>query len=829
MTAADCIADIKRALGREISDDELERALTTLQRRRKVKRAESVLADTEATLLKDAEEIAAEALTDATIAKRNAALSLIRRNERDGFYDRFESPALGIEAINVGVNNPTRGARLSVDARGKGLEGEWHGGIIHDLRGGGHLEILNKGVLDRETARELFELDKDGGKPGVSGSKEARTIAAAIHKYQEAARLRLNRAGAFIAKQAGYIVRQSHDMFKIRKAGYQAWRDHILPRLDERTFADVEDREDFLRGVFNALSSGVHLKAGADGIEVIAGSGNLAKKVSQERVLHFKDADSWFDYNERFGIGSLSEAVFGGLRRAAQNVALLEVWGPNPRAAFEADLKRLEAKHRGDPEALEALRDERLVNQFDEIDGFVNIPGNPTLARIGASLRAAEVFSKLGGALLSSFNDISTKTAALRRNGINLLEGYGNALGSILEGRTTGERRQIADLIGTGIEGMHGATLSRFSADDGLPGAVSKLQRGFFKLNGLSWWTDAHKTGVGLILARNLDQQRGLKWGDLNEDLRRILGTYDFDERAWDLIRTVEGKAADGQTYLTPDSLRQLDEGTIRAFLGKPKATALAVERARDDLVLKLQSYYIDQADFAVITPGARERAILNQGKRRGTPVGEALRFLGQFKAFPTAVITKGLGPELYGRGARNLREALLQGKGDYLGLAHLIVSSTVLGYLAGAAKDVAKGRMPRDPRDPKTWAAALVQGGGLGIYGDFLFGETNRYGGGAISTVAGPVLGSAEDLVDLYQRARDGKDFGAQLFRFGINNAPGANLFYTRVALDYLILYDIQERINPGFLKRMEQRLKKEQGQTFYFPPSRHTARLVR
>ena len=42
-----------------------------------------------------------------------------------------------------------------------------------------------------------------------------------------------------------------------------------------------------------------------------------------------------------------------------------------------------------------------------------------------------------------------------------------------------------------------------------------------------------------------------------------------------------------------------------------------------------------------------------------------------------------------------------------------------------------------------------------------------------------------------------------------------------TRAALDYMILYRIQEALNPGSLKRMERRLKDEQNQEFLLPPS--------
>jgi hypothetical protein len=64
--------------------------------------------------------------------------------------------------------------------------------------------------------------------------------------------------------------------------------------------------------------------------------------------------------------------------------------------------------------------------------------------------------------------------------------------------------------------------------------------------------------------------------------------------------------------------------------------------------------------------------------------------------------------------------------------------------------KDIAAGREPRDIGDnakdrAKFWAAAMQQGGGLGIFGDFIFSDVNRFGGGIVQTTLGPV----PELVD--------------------------------------------------------------------------------
>jgi hypothetical protein len=231
---------------------------------------------------------------------------------------------------------------------------------------------------------------------------------------------------------------------------------------------------------------------------------------------------------------------------------------------------------------------------------------------------------------------------------------------------------------------------------------------------------------------------------------------------------------------------------------------------------------FIDRAEHAVIEPDARTRAFLLRGSQPGTVWGETARFIAQFKSFPVAILQRTMGREIYGRGYDTLGDYLKNGKGDMLGMANLIVWMTLFGYGAMSVKDMLKGRTPRDPLSPSTWMAAMLQGGAFGIYGDFLFGEMkNRFGGGLLSTLAGPTFGTFNDIGDLYGRLRDGDDGAAQAFRLLISNTPFMNLFYTRMALDYLILYRVQEWLNPGYLRRMERRIEKENDQTFLIKPS--------
>jgi hypothetical protein len=79
-----------------------------------------------------------------------------------------------------------------------------------------------------------------------------------------------------------------------------------------------------------------------------------------------------------------------------------------------------------------------------------------------------------------------------------------------------------------------------------------------------------------------------------------------------------------------------------------------------------------------------------------------------------------------------------------------LLTSTTILGALSLQTKDIAAGREPRPMDNKEFFMAALVQGGGLGIFGDYLFSDVNRFGGGVVSSAFGPTGQLADDFIKL-------------------------------------------------------------------------------
>lgn len=198
--------------------------------------------------------------------------------------------------------------------------------------------------------------------------------------------------------------------------------------------------------------------------------------------------------------------------------------------------------------------------------------------------------------------------------------------------------------------------------------------------------------------------------------------------------------------------------------------------------------------------------------------MGEALRLFWQFKSFGIAIMQRGFLREFYGYG--NGAGGKI-GMSEARGLALFMAGSIGFGYLAMAMKDLLRGKEPKPLDNPKTWTAAAAQGGGFGIYGDFLFGEASRTGGGFLQTLGGPTVGKADSAYQLYSAAKRGDDVGAQALRLAYTNTPYLNLFYLRMATDYLVLYELQEAMNPGYLRRMERRQQEQTGQEWWLKPS--------
>ena len=769
----------------------------------------------------------------AVIERRNAALNVAARLKASSFVNQFRAKGLdfeGFAALLVGSQRVRTGARMSIDAEYKGYRSELVGGMLADVEKAGLLREFVSGTFDRDIYDALWRMGQD--KPDMTGiNPQAMKLAEILNKYQTNARNNRNRFGAWIRDLQGYITRQSHDMYKIRAVSEDEWANFLKDRLDlpkmmRLGLISETDPMGSLRGLYDDFASGLHMKtipAEEDTIALGRGS-NLAKRESVSRTLYFKDGLSAFEYNQLYGVGNLAQSVVVGLDRAASSTALLKTLGTNPEVTLTRIMDEYENSLTGDRRAKFRQSRGAITNLLGQVDGSVNIPGNVNAAKVGAFLRAWQSMARLGGALISSVSDLAGYAAELRYSeGKNLFSGVMDGVVALTKGRATGEQADILASLGVFHESIAGSVSARFDNPDLVGGKMAAAMQQFFKLNGLTWWTETLRDGAALQHSSYMALQSTKKFADLDPELNRLLGLYNIGEAKWNLMRMAVTQIEDGRKYLNPEALKTIPRSALEQYISSIGRTVsdTSVNNLLDDLAQTMRVMFVDRAHHAVLEPNARVRGFMLRGTKPGTVPGEIMRYMGQFKSFSIAMVQMVLGREVYGRGYDTVGEYLRKGRGDMVGLAAMITMYGALGYIAMSVKDLLKGREPRDPTDPKTVIAAFAQGGGLGLYGDFLFGEYSRMGRTFTASLAGPVIGNLDTLTDLWTRLRNGDDIAAQSFKTLIDNTPFANLYWLRPLLDYSILFNIQESLNPGFLRRMEQRVERENNQTFIFKPS--------
>ena len=162
---------------------------------------------------------------------------------------------------------------------------------------------------------------------------------------------------------------------------------------------------------------------------------------------------------------------------------------------------------------------------------------------------------------------------------------------------------------------------------------------------------------------------------------------------------------------------------------------------------------------------------------------------------------------------------------------AWLFLGTTVVGALGEQLSQISKGRDPLNMEDPKFWAKSAMRGGGIGLFGDFLFADQNRYGGGIVNSLAGPVLGSQVPaalkltLGNIQELAAEGeaRNAGRELSRFVEANLPGRSLWYGRLAMERLIFDELEAAIDPNASKSfrlIEQGARRDYRQRFWWRP---------
>ena len=750
-------------------------------------------------------------------------------------------PVEGLTAVLVGSNLQKAGSRSSVALAQLAYYRDLLVSFNAKLRDNkvDSLFAEANSDIEKRVARVIWEVGQ--GKAITEKTKDIVTLGKIINEFSETVRKKYNDHGANTEKLPGWIVRQSHDPFALRNAvdvlnlknnknikeingtperNLAAWTDYILPKLDQKkTFGNTDGSpeaiDEFLSFAYNSLVKNQNQVV--DGAGNSFGSRNLAETIGAKRVLHFKSSDDWFAYNAKFGGQSLREALFEGFNLAGRNIGMMSMLGSNPQKNFlkMADetmniLKRKKSQTQVDKIGSFIKPQGGYAKFMAEVDGSVNTINGFNAAKWSGITRAILSMAKLGGAVISAIADVHLYATELKWQGRSYVGGVAEALGRLGKIKNSKLRIEIAEQLGFISDNLIYDVAARFSSGDNLNKQFTQIQRTFFKLNGLAWWTNSLKDGAMLGMGNYVAKQRNLSFNNLSVEFKRLITHFGINEKIWNIIRKMDvEKAEDGKEFFSARNIDLLSDGKIKEISGVEKMSKRQLNIARDNLKTRVLGMFLDRSTFAVIEPDARTRGYLKLGLQAGTAPGEAMRFFAQFKAFPFAIMQKAIGRELAFSEAGRKYRALF-------GTAGLIVGSGIFGYISMTAKDLLKGKKPKDPMNKNTFFASMLQGGGLGIYTDFLFGKIQN-STSALATLAGPGITEATKVAAIFNYITKGEfsKAGKQGYLSIKENIPFLNLFYLKTAFDYAIGYQIMETLSPGYLRRMEKRMK-DSGQEF-------------
>ena len=706
----------------------------------------------------------------------------------------------------------------NIEGRRKAVLGQLHGTLTD------FLATFRRDLLGRvRQDADLEDVIRYGFREEVK-NPSARELGEAFDRTSEQGRLRFNQAGGHIPKRNRWGITQTHSMMEIRKAGFADWRAFTMEHLDPSEMYDNltgrplgrAEVEKMLPGIFETVTTAGWNNVEPSGVPL---NGKMANRRADPRLLVFKSADAWLAYHKRFGEGDLFDLMLGHIDGMARDIAAMEVLGPNPAATLRWMEQMIQKQGTTTDAKLGGQKREnaakaaikRMRDMYALYSGRASSPVSTKWARGFAGGRNVIVSALLGRAAISAVTDLSYQRVAAQFAGLpmtGILKRYVK-----LFRPTVNADQKLA--VRSGLVAENWATLAvaqqRYATEVTGPEFARRLADFTMRASFLSPWTQAGKWAFGMEFMGFLADQRRLAIDNLPAPLARTLQRYGFSGEEWDIIRKTPLFEHEKATFLRPDDLARRTD--------VPQALA-------NDLATRMLEMIQQETEYAI--PGAtlRGRATLLSDTQPGTFAGEMLRSLAQFKNFPVSVITMQMQRMMSIKGA--------MGKAAYG--ANLVISTALMGYFAYQMKQVASGKTPI-PFTEENWkklvGASVLQGGTLGLYGDYLFGDTNRHDRNIEQSVAGPVVGALADTQRLtvgnLMEAAQGKktNAGVEALDYAGRYSPGGNIWYLDLAYQRVLLDQLRKEVDPNYqeaFRRMEAKARKEMDQEYWWAPGEMT-----
>lgn len=709
----------------------------------------------------------------------------------------------------------------------------------------GNKEFEPGSVFSNDVVDEIFGQS--------SGNPDAALMARAFESMFEAARQRLNAAGAWVAKLDRYWP-QSSDAALMDAVGKDEWIRFMLEDIDidwdalarvttpegERT--RLLNREEFLSNYYDDVVDNRNTIAPITG-KPMMGQERMPKSfvesIGTARYLHFADADSWRRYHERFGSAQdVPTVIHSWIDKTAKQIAALEMFGPDPDSTVNALLWRMKqhdlvrakqlppGRKRRDAlkQAQSGEAGAQFRNMWADMRGTATVSERASRGTLGSNIRQYGTGALLGSAIFLALTDLVPMAFAARIAGIPAANVFLKQITGFAGGIFSFKDRQEALRRGWTSEIGHAAVLDMARWNNEVHG--SKWARGFsefiLRKSGMITHTEVARAVYSTEFAGKITQELGTDWNALPKQFKTMLERHGLTRADWKLAQKVGPSTMDnGAEFLTPaDFMRDVPAG----------ADMLDIKyRARRETANKFQQMVSAETMRAVPTPDERVRAILTAGTKPGTFTGEAVRSVAFLKTFPMTIATIQL--------LSLVSDERLFG-GVPSRIAHGAAFAVLMTLFAAGGitlRDMSRGKTPPS-WDPSTeegrrfWFNALTQSGTFAWMGDAVLSSTERGYVGTMEYLAGPLATAALRIADGVVTGAESDDPVETVldkeWRVLQQFAPGRTLWWATLGYERLVLDQITKVLakDPDKIFDKRRRRAEDLGQRFIWEPGELT-----
>jgi hypothetical protein len=657
---------------------------------------------------------------------------------------------------------------------GKSLARELDHKVYTDLKDAGLDELAISGDLDNEvmeTLMNMHQLDENGkpiidkitGMPKRIALDEGNTvhrIAKIIQDVQDYMYNLLNENGANVEYRANRGVGQWLRADMLQSVELDEVIEDFRKWLHPESFGKMEGLspleakakqystiKKIIENYIEVEDGLFHDVVGKQGI-----TDDYLAKYEGTRKLRYKDSNSVMQAMKKYGSGKLLSNVSNSSYATSKTVGLMSRYGADPDLGYSMLRKHVVNNYAGKVEDIH----EKVVtadNAYRHARGLMNRTGTSTTHDIATGIMAHTRVTKYGAIGLSALKDVLPSIFALRTlTGRNSLVSAGKLFKNWIRKIPAAERQASAKRAGLVLETHLNQKLRRYAEENSDPRALNaRLEKKFGKtgkyagkyindwpekiqkISGINPITDANRTTFTDALSLEFADMTAKSFDELYDGTKRGFKRAGISAEDWEILRKLPIKDTFGLNIETiasaPDSYFP------------DMATKKRLHKS-----MKMLMY--DWANTASPTGGLREDKIFGVAALDpNSIIHNVLRLVSVGMRTPIKggnatlkILYNQLGIDDLGN--------LVKSKAFYAEAMHMAMYATTTTYMIEQLRNIISGRDMDDPSDYKTWIAMMQSSGALGIYGDILLSQSNKFSTDPSRSLVGPGFGTIDDII---------------------------------------------------------------------------------